>query len=426
MLSEHRFKTWHIFDCALTKDAIGHHYWETRSLAEELVRSGRNVRLFTHRDAPAATQFPGVEIVPAFSMYLYEGVSNDPAWSAIENFVIHNRTFQTDLARFDPSRFRDSIALFPTIGERQLLGLLRWLEAMPSELRPKSAVCLMAPQEWSGAARMYKTIWKNCPADLKREMAMFSRTIQIADMFDSKCELRSGVFPLVLPEHRREPTSSTVVPLGRTMVVSYLGGSRREKGALLIPDIVKQCAALNVHFDIQVQTGSDNRFDSRTHTALAGLSNVRIRQGTLERDEFYHAMTGSVALLPYDPHAYRWQDSSIYHESKLLNVPVLVTKGTWMAEEVSALGNGLVIEDFSAAAVVECVARAQRELPTLRNAAVRVGQEFRRTQGVAACIAKVMQAFAEPAGSPVPNPPHFMTGAKVSSHRAVSGREGSR
>ena len=182
-----------LFDCALTKGAIGHHYWETRSLAEELVRTGKKVRLFSHHNAPAAGQFPGVEIVPAFSMYLYEGVSNDPAGSPIENFVVHNRTFHSDLARFEPSQFRDSIALFPTIDERHLLGLLRWLEAIPSEMRPKTAIGLMAPQDFSGAARMYKTIWKNCPPDLRAGMAMFSRTVQIADMFDSKCEIRSGL-----------------------------------------------------------------------------------------------------------------------------------------------------------------------------------------------------------------------------------------
>ncbi len=130
--------------------------------------------------------------------------------------------------------------------------------------------------------------------------------------------------------------------------------------------------------------------------ALAGLArwpHVQVQEGVLERDDYYRAIADSVVLLAYDPNAYRWRDSSVYHEALMLGAPVLVTAGTWMAEEVKQCGNGLIIEDFSAAAIVDCIGRAQRELPALRAAAARVGQEFRRTQGVARYISTVLGAF---------------------------------
>ena len=120
---------------------------------------------------------------------------------------------------------------------------------------------------------------------------------------------------------------------------------------------------------------------------------TRVHLGVLERDEYYRAIANGVALLAYDPVAYRWRDSGVYREALMLDAPVLVSAGTWMAQEVKRCGNGLIIEDFSAAAIVDCIGRAQRELPALRAAATRIGEEFRRTQGVARYISTVLDAF---------------------------------
>jgi hypothetical protein len=286
MVEEHRFQSWNIFDSALTTGAIGHHYWETKTLADELLARGEPVRIFCHRDAPAADLFPGAEVVPAFSLYLYAKVSKDPAWQPLETFIVHNRAFHADLGKLDPALFRDSVALFPTVRERQLLGIIRWLAALPADAAPHVALCLMPPDDWTAAntsTGLYKTVWNGCAPALKRRIVNFS--------------------------------------------------------------------------------------------------------------------PGSVVLLPYSPRFYRWNDSSIYHEAKLLDAPVLMTAGTWMADEVTAAGNGLVIRDYSADAVVECIARAQRERPALKAAAVRVGSAFRRSHGVARCIEALIGAFQSTSAS---------------------------
>ena len=70
-----------------------------------------------------------------------------------------------------------------------------------------------------------------------------------------------------------------------------------------------------------------------------------------------------------------------------------VSAATWMADEVKSLGNGLIIEEHSAASVVDCIERAKRELPALRAAAARVAQDVRRTQGVGRYVSTVLGAF---------------------------------
>src|SRR5262249_35934379 len=89
---------------------------------------------------------------------------------------------------------------------------------------------------------------------------------------------------------------------------------------------------------------------------------------------------------------YRWRDSGVYHEAKLLGAPVLATKGTTMANEIEVLGNGLAIERYSAAAIVDAVLHAQRELPKLQAAAARVREEFCPTQGTVRCVDAIAAA----------------------------------
>ena len=65
-----------------------------------------------------------------------------------------------------------------------------------------------------------------------------------------------------------------------------------------------------------------------------------------------------------------------------------------MAKEVTGLGNGLVIDELLGG--LRCELHRAGIQRTLRAAAARVGEEFRRTQGVTSCIDAVAGAFASP------------------------------
>lgn len=392
-----RFTSWIIVDSGLGKFSTGFNLWETKALVQDLVRRGETVRLVSHRNGPPQEAFAGAEIVPTFPLSAYEKVSNDPQWSTIENFVIHNRLFQETLARLDAAMFRGAIVWFPMVTITQLLGLVRWLSALPAETRPKAAINLFEPAgEWNGnnqTVQFYDTIWKGCPPDVKRTIALFSRTPVAAENFTKQLGVPVTVFPRALPERFLEARSAAGEPSGR-MVISFVGGARQERGCALIPDVVKRCAGTGVEFFVQVRGGLDRGFNANVLTALSALPHVRIVEGALDYDVYYRTIGGSVVLLPYQPQQYRWRDSGVYHEAKLLDAPVLVTAGTWMADDVRTLGNGLVIEDFSVAAVVETIAQAKCELSALKSAAARVGREARKSEGVTRSIEALAGAFA--------------------------------
>src|SRR5262245_20313159 len=115
MVGEQRFASWNIVDGALMDGSSGHHHWEAKALTDELVRRGARVRLFTNQNVPAAQDFPGCEIIPVFSLSVWNSVSNDPTWQTLENFILLNRTFHREMSALDKSVFGQSLALFPTL-----------------------------------------------------------------------------------------------------------------------------------------------------------------------------------------------------------------------------------------------------------------------------------------------------------------------
>jgi len=397
-----RFKTWNIFDSALFSNAYGHHYWETKALAEELVRRGETVRLFSHVKAPTQTQFPGAEIIPVFSLYLYANVSDDRTFSLLENFVVHNRAFCQDLSTLDPSLFRDGLVLFPTVGHNQLLGIVRWLGRFAEASTPQAALGLFPPWDWSKtshAAGLYRTVWKQCPPALKTRIAAFARTPQMAQMFATHIGIDAQVFPYPIAPDLETSKPEMDQHAGGEMVVAFVGGARRERGGELIADVVRQCREPGVRFVIQARHEGDSDMDKQALPAVSGLPHVRLHEGPLERSEYYRTIAGSVMLLPYEADSYRWRDSGVFHEARYLDAPVLVSAGTWMAEDVTSGGNGLVIPEHSPAAIVDVIAKAKRDLPALRAAAMRVGREYRERNGVARCIDAIAAAAAGNSGN---------------------------
>jgi hypothetical protein len=382
-------KAWNILDCGLSWGVTGHHYWEARALAEELVRRGNKVRLFSTMKALEPAHFPGAEIIPTFAMFLYQQISSDPMWSAIENFVVHNRSFHRDLSRLDPSLFEDAVTVFPMISENQSLGLVRWLAGFPKEKRPRVAVGLRTPQEFTpGNTRLqfYRNVFKKYLSEQGSAIAVFCRTAQSAAMTEKHLGVKARVFPVLAPDELVARKRRAAAAGNGPMVVSFVGGARRERGGTLLPDIVRRCASPDVQFFIQVRDEADPTFEPNILHALTGQPHVRVHNGAMPREDYYDVIANSVSLIAYEPQSYRWRDSGVYHEAKLLDAPALVSAGTWMEDDVKALGNGLVISAFTADAAAECIMRARRGLPALAAAAVRAGREAREKNGVARCL----------------------------------------
>ena len=391
-------RAWNIIDAGLHGASTGHHYWETKALADELLIRGADVRIFSCKNAPIAL-FPGARVYPTFSLFYYTSVSNDPSWSVIENFVVHNRRFQHDLLQVERLLFHGSLNFFPTLSECQLLAAIRWLAGFEDIVRPKAVVTLAPTADWSDSnlsARIYRTLWADCPAAVKKGLALTVRCTGTANQFHRLLGVRPHVLPSPLGAHERRAqiAASAGAPLLGPMVVSFVAGSRRERGAMHIPDVVKLCMPMDIRFFIQAKSSGDSGVDLHL-LALRGLPNVELHEGVLERDAYHDAIARSVVLLPYFPSYYQWRSSGVYAEAKFLGAPVIVGAGSWIAEEVKSFGNGLVFEEYSAAAIAACIATAQREIGNLRERAAVCAQKFSAENGPDRCVDAIESLVAD-------------------------------
>jgi len=163
--------------------------------------------------------------------------------------------------------------------------------------------------------------------------------------------------------------------------------------------VVTLCKPLNIRFVIQAKKdgapGIDSGIDLHLLNALRGLPNVELHEGVMARDAYYDAIAKSVVLIPYAPNRYQWRTSGVYLEAKFLGAPVIVAAGSSFAEEVKSLGNGLVFEEYSPAAIAACIARAQREIGNLRERAAACAREFSATNGPDRCVETIESLFAK-------------------------------
>jgi glycosyltransferase involved in cell wall biosynthesis len=391
------FKTWNLLDSGINERRGGHHYWETKALVDELVARGTDVRVFG-LESITPDLFPGARVHPHFSTFYYARPSIDPAWGEIENFILLNRTYQSELARADASLFRDSLTFFPTLSDRQLLGTLRWLASFDDATRPKTAITLEAMWNWSptgftgGACRK---LWAECPPAVKKDVALTVREPGSAILYERLLGTRPHVLPspLGVPARRAQIMAGRPAPPGPP-VVSFVAGARRDKGAMLLTEAIKLCAPLDVRFFVQVKGGGDPGFDLNSLSVLEGLDKVELYRGVLERDAYYDRMAGSVVLLPYVPEFYQVRWSGVYAEAKFLGAPVIVAAGSWIAEDVKRLGNGVVFENFSPQALAAAVEKASREIDTLRARAAAVAREYSAVNGADRCADAVAGLFA--------------------------------
>jgi hypothetical protein len=391
------FRTWNIIDDLLSHDIVGHYLWEPKLLVEELLDRGTAVRIAGHRSIKA-DQFPGALTIPAFALHHEASVSRDEKWEHLENFVVHNLDYQKGLTGLDPGIFADALTLMLDVSNQQLLGTIRWFSGFEASRPPNVAIILKGQFDWTAGNRglqLLGEVWRDCPPFFKERVRICSRSEMSADRYAEILGARPHVLPSALGPTQKEIRRSRerVGPPAGSMVVSFLAGARPERGAAFIPEVVKRSAALGVRFLIQAADSVRRKAGIETLGALRDHPSVRFHEGLLARDEYNDWIALSVVLLPYSPDRYQSRQSGVYLEAKSFGAPVIVPAGTWMADEVTRLGNGLVFEEYSVESIVRCIARAQTELPVLRERAMACAAEHQREHGADRCVDAIEALF---------------------------------
>ena len=258
---------------------------------------------------------------------------------------------------------------------------------------------LQGQSDWSAAnpaLEMYAKIWAGCSDTFRQRVKLCVRSDMSAANYKPLLRMRPHVLPSILSPTESEIRAAKLRTESQTdsMIVSFLAGARPERGASLIPEIVKLCAPLEIRFLVQLTDplGAASQLVEAVK-ALRDRPDVQFHDGTLPRDQYNDWIAQSLVLLPYDAGLYQSRTSGVYCEAKSFGAPVIVPAGTWMADEVSRLGNGLVFKDQTAGSIADCMARAKDDWAGLRARAAACAAEYSRDQGADRCVDAVEALF---------------------------------
>jgi glycosyltransferase involved in cell wall biosynthesis len=340
-----------LLDSGLVTKA-GHSYTLAKVVSEALV--GRNLR---HRifglhglDAPIAAE---IGAIPHFSLSLYACVgdswgekrlrsigavfSGAPAgnsiWSERQSWKALNETFERDLRALPEDVWLpDNLVYVVAITQNQLLGLVRFLRAMPPGRRPRVVCQLMFSPSflpWGPVSvqgeKFYRAAFKLGAPLIGHSLFFTVENEAMRALYGKDFGISTRILPLSFGAPAPQRTMEGQARVG------FFGESKCDKGFQLLPSAIALCQhdGIDAEFIVQIQHSGWEQRTIEAERALRALKAVRLIEGTLSSED-YAAWTGQtdVMLLPYDPVTFGLRGSGIFTESVAAGRPVVASKGT--------------------------------------------------------------------------------------------------
>ena len=283
-------------------------------------------------------------------------------------------TFYHDLCQLDESCSftQDDLVIVTSCYTKEIEGISIFAHNKPSSCCPKiamnfhqlfppatvsSMLCTREYQEyWRGQLRSAFNLVRNVHTNIG-----FWTTVSEALNEDYRtvagCEVGMLPFLFARPEHHYTFEVSKYQLPGK-LKLAFLGDGRQEKGLLLFLNTIHNCFRPNGHLGFVIQNIDTRGYNMVELEALNALTfKTRLRPDTviIEKPllpEAFHNLISAVdvVVLPYHPKHYDKRASMLFAQAVMHQKPVVVSSGTWMAEEINR-GNGSgVIFDF----VVSC------------------------------------------------------------------------
>jgi glycosyltransferase involved in cell wall biosynthesis len=132
-----------------------------------------------------------------------------------------------------------------------------------------------------------------------------------------------------------------------------------------------------VTFDIQTyRTTADGQAAAATDLPYDDV--VHIHPEALSESEYESFIEDAdIILLPYLRGPYQAQTSGIYCEAAALGIPVVVSEGTWVADQIAKSGGGVLFEGGDAVSLANACLEAIRNHPRLLRMAEQAAPTWR-------------------------------------------------
>jgi hypothetical protein len=306
------------------------------------------------------------------------------------SFEERSRSFLVMLhAQVDADLNADDRVLVTISTQLEAHALTCWLRELPGEKKPWIVVLFLSDR-WNRAGReeyerqiaefrvLRDTIADLPPEDANR-LVFCTLTDLLAEELSDLLGTRVDVAPIPL-EYGDPAVYGSAKP--RLPRVVMLGGTRREKGSYLMPDIVRACQPrVRVEFLVHLANNTLTAEEAAELALVAEEPGVTVVREPMSLPEYNIALNSAdIAVFPYEVIPYRKRTSGVFAEAVAYGKPVVATRGTWMAEQIEAgRAAGTVFDDLQPDSIARAIARCVADLETLRESAKALSVEWRRT-----------------------------------------------
>jgi glycosyltransferase involved in cell wall biosynthesis len=390
---------------------VGHHYMLDKAVSGALARQKLRYRIFAQSGLEPSI-VAEIGAIPHFSRSPYECVlfsrsekrlrsfatifgapaGGSPYFSERQSWKALNETFERDLEALPADVWqKDNLIVVMTITQNQILGLVRFLRAMPRDRAPRVVCNLMLPPSflsWGAVSvhgeKFYRAAFKLAAPLIGRVLFFTVENEAMRTLYRKDFGLQTHILPIPFDASGPQRTMKGPVRVG------FFGDSRYDKGFHLLPRAIELCRrdGLDAEFIVQIHNSGWTQQTIEADAALRALQGVRVLEGVLSSED-YTAWTGrtDVMLLPHDPVTFGMRASGIFTESVAAGRPIVASRGTFAGTSVeNNQAEGEVFAPHTSEALAAAIARLMPRLPACKARAAQRAQDFARSHSPDAYI----------------------------------------
>ena len=366
-----------------------HHFNEAHGFRQEFARRGKEFVLLINSQAPA----------PIVAELEAHAVLDDPTFRLEWSYEERSRRFVTMLHKKVDGRLHANDWVLLTISTQlEAHALTRWLQELPLRKKPWIVILFLSdrwnrsgPDEYDRQIAEFRTLQATISSltpDDARRVIFLATTGLLAEELTGLLGTNVDAAPMPLP-YGDPQLSSAAERASHLPRVVILGGTRREKGSHLIPAIVEACRShVQAEFVVHLTNDTLTAEELEKLAMIGNQPHVTVIRHPMTLPEYNAALNDAdIALFPYEVIPYRKRTSGVFAEAVAFGKPVVVTRGTWMAEQIeSGRAAGTIFEELQADSIARAIARCVADLESLQQSAQAVSSEWRRTVSLSAFV----------------------------------------
>jgi glycosyltransferase involved in cell wall biosynthesis len=311
-----------------------------------------------------------------------------PLW----NYYLRNKMLAAEMKGvlpFCPPQ-EDCIILFPNFTYNDFKGIVDTAEITKNNPN----IHIAAVQHFTSRINLHTSKFPN--RYYERVFNYLNKSIH-----QNRIHLFSDSTQLIEEYKKYTPKHLTVLPIPHTsistpntakepkkLIIGYMGDARTNKGFHLLPealDVVKQNNPNHkLEFHIQANIRNKNEWQaSQAGALLNNRTDTICYSKALNEMEYKNLMNLiDVFVLPYTLDYYHSQTSGVFSEARSLGKVTVATRGSWMADEISKNGGGILCSPEDPKDIGDSISKAITNYSLLKKEALKAEKSWNEFHNV--------------------------------------------